>query len=53
MVGGKKIFSKTKKFLQILVIKLHNGYGQITKARNQILVASTMIVVSETFTCSH
>ena len=52
MVGGeKKIFNKTKKLLQILGDKVtyigKSGSGQITKACNQILVASTMIAVSE------
>ena len=51
MVGGEKIFSKTKKFLQLLGNKVtyigKSGSGQITKACNQILVASTMIAVSE------
>ena len=52
MVGGeKKIFNKIKKLLQTLGDKItyigKSGSGQITKACNQILVASTMIAVSE------
>tara|TARA_Y100000996_G_C22428711_1_gene604689 strand:+ start:39 stop:929 length:891 start_codon:yes stop_codon:yes gene_type:complete len=52
MVGGeKKIFRKIKKFLEVLGDKItyigKSGSGQITKACNQILVASTMIAVSE------
>ena len=52
MAGGeKKIFTKAKKILELLGNKItyigKSGSGQITKACNQILVASTMIAVSE------
>tara|TARA_B100000029_G_C17601014_1_gene965739 strand:- start:328 stop:1215 length:888 start_codon:yes stop_codon:yes gene_type:complete len=52
MVGGEKhIFNKIKSILQILGNKItyigKSGSGQITKICNQILVAQTMIGVSE------
>ena len=52
MVGGqKKIFHKIKPILSILGKNItyvgKNGSGQITKACNQILVAGTMVAVSE------
>ena len=52
MVGGqKKIFNKVKPVLSILGKNItyigKSGSGQITKACNQILVAGTMVAVSE------
>ncbi len=52
MVGGqKKIFHKIKPILSILGKNItyvgKSGSGQITKACNQILVAGTMVAVSE------
>ncbi len=52
MVGGnKRIFSKIKPILNILGESItyigKSGSGQITKACNQILVAETMMAVSE------
>jgi len=52
MVGGKKnIFNKIKHLLSILGSNItyigNSGSGQVTKACNQILVASTMVSVSE------
>ena len=52
MVGGhKKIFDKIKPILSVLGENItyigRSGSGQITKACNQILVAGTMVAVSE------
>lgn len=52
MVGGhKKVFNKIKPILSILGNNItyigKSGSGQITKACNQILVAGTMVAVSE------
>ncbi|MBT3549041.1 MAG: NAD(P)-dependent oxidoreductase [Gammaproteobacteria bacterium] len=52
MVGGKKkIFNKIKNLLSILGENItyigDSGSGQVTKACNQILVAGTMVSVSE------
>ncbi len=54
MVGGnKKIYNKIKSLLSILGKNITyigpTGSGQITKACNQILVAGTMVAVSEIF----
>ncbi len=55
MVGGeKKIFNKIKSILKVLGKNItyigKSGSGQITKACNQILVAETMMAVSEILT---
>ena len=55
MVGGeKKIFNKIKPILKVLGKNItyigKSGSGQITKACNQILVAETMMAVSEILT---
>jgi len=52
MVGGKKnIFNKIKHLLSVLGNNItyigNSGSGQVTKACNQILVAGTMVSVSE------
>ncbi len=52
MIGGeKKIFNKVKPILKVLGKNLtyvgESGSGQITKSCNQILVAGTMVAVSE------
>ena len=52
MIGGKKnVFNKIKHLLSVLGNNItyigHSGSGQVTKACNQILVAGTMVSVSE------
>ena len=54
MVGGdKKIYNKIKNLLSVLGENITyigaSGSGQITKSCNQILVAGTMVAVSEIF----
>ncbi len=52
MIGGeKKVYNKVSKYLKVIGNKLtyigKSGSGQVAKACNQILVANTMVAVSE------